>query len=134
MKEFRKQKKLLREDLHEARSNIHLSFDLWTSPNYFAIIAIVAHYIDRHGARQTKLLAMRRLEGEHTGTNIAQAVLNVVGEYRIGSRIGYFMLDNASSNDTAVDLILKTLYPKMTEKQRKRRRLRCLGHVVNLAA
>ena len=47
MSEIRKQKKRLRDDLREARSNIHLSFDLWTSPNYYAIIAIVAHYIDK---------------------------------------------------------------------------------------
>jgi hypothetical protein len=132
--EFKKQKRLLREDLREARSNIHLSFDLWTSPNYYAIIAIVAHYIDKHGQRQTKLLAIQRLEGEHSGANQAQVVLDVIGEYRIRGRIGYFMLDNASSNDTAVDLILQTLYPNMSEKQRKRRRLRCLAHVVNLAA
>ena len=134
MSEFRKQKRQLRDDLQEARSNIHLSFDLWTSPNYYAIIAIVAHYIDKKGLRQTKLLAIRRLEGEHSGANQAQIVLDVIGEYKIGGRIGYFMLDNASSNDTAVDLIMRTLYPKMSEKQRKRRRLRCLGHVVNLAA
>ena len=43
------------------------------------------------------------------------------------------MLDNASSNNIAVDLILKTLYPQITAKQRKRRRIRCLSHVVNLA-
>ena len=66
-----------------------------------------------------KFLAMQRLEGEHIGMNIAQVVLNVVGKYRIGSQIGYFMLNNVSSNDTVVDLILKTLYPKMTEKQCK---------------
>jgi len=132
--EFRKQKRQLRNDLREARSNIHLSFDLWTSPNYYAIIAIVAHYIDKNGTRQTKLLAMRRLEGEHSGANQAQIVLDVIGEYKIGGRIGFFMLDNASSNDTAVDIILKTLYPRMSAKQRKRHRLRCLGHVVNLCA
>ena len=44
------------------------------------------------------------------------------------------MLDNASSNNTAVDLILKTLYLKMLEKQRKRRRLRYLSYIVNLCA
>lgn len=58
----------------------------------------------------------------------------MIGEYKIGGRVGYLMLDNASSKDKAVDLILRTLYPKMSEKQRKRRRLRCLAHVVNLAA
>ena len=38
-------------------------------------------------------------------------VLNVISEYRIGSCLRYFVLDNALSNDIAVDLILKTLYP-----------------------
>jgi len=30
------------------------------------------------------------------------------------------MLNNALSNNTAINLILKTLYPKIIEKQRKR--------------
>jgi hypothetical protein len=29
--------------VHKARSNIHLSFDLWSSPSYLAIAAIVAY-------------------------------------------------------------------------------------------
>lgn len=132
--EYKKQKKKLKYDLREARSNIHISFDLWTSPNSYAIMAIVSHYIDKDGKKQTKLLAIRRLEGDHNGENQAQLVLQVLKEYKIGGRIGYFMLDNASSNDVAVDLILRTLYPNMPLKKRRSRRLRCLGHVVNLGA
>ena len=45
-----------------------------------------------------------------------------------------FVLDNASSNDVAVDRILRSLYPGMSEEARKRRRLRCLAHVTNLVA
>ena len=44
------------------------------------------------------------------------------------------MCDNASTNDTCVDAVLQALYPNMSEKQRKRRRLRCFGHIVNLCA
>jgi len=132
--EFLKQKKSLRKELRCARSSIHLSFDLWTSPNCHAIIAICAHYVDQNGALQTKLIALRRVEGEHSGENQAAIVLKVIKEYGIRKKIGYFMLDNASSNDTCVDCILRKLYPNMTEKQRKSRRLRCLGHVVNLIA
>ena len=132
--EFRKQKRKVKKGLKRARSNIHLSFDLWTSPNSYAIIAIVAHYIDEKGCRQTKLLAIRRLEGEHSGENIASAVLRVIKEYRIRNRVGFFILDNASSNDVAVDIILSKLYRDMDEKARKRRRLRCLAHVTNLVA
>ena len=60
---------------------------------------------------------MRRLEGEYFGANQAQIVLNVIGEYKIGGKIGFFILNNASSNNTAVNLILKTLYLKMSAKQ-----------------
>ena len=75
---------------------------------------------------------MQHLKGEHSGINQAQIVLDVISEYKINGRIGYFMLNNMLSNNTAVDLILKTLYPKMSEKQWKCHQLWCLGHVVNL--
>jgi hypothetical protein len=55
-------------------------------------------------------------------------------DYGISERIGYFMADNATSNDTCIDAVLKTLYPHMTATQQKRRRLRCFGHIVNLCA
>jgi hypothetical protein len=132
--EFEKRKKELRHELRAARSNIHISFDLWTSPNCYAIMAIVAHYIDSSGERQAKLIALRSIDGEHTGENMAALLLKVFREYKIGSRVGFFMLDNASTNDVCVDLVLRKLYPGMNEKQRRRRRLRCLGHVINLAA
>jgi hypothetical protein len=77
---------------------------------------------------------LRQLKGEHSGANIAQMVLNIIGEYRISSCLRYFVLNNASSNNIAVNLILKTLYPQITAKQQKRRRIRCLSHIVNLAA
>ena len=124
----------MRKELRSTRSNIHLSFDLWTSPNCYAIIAIVAHFIDSKGYRQTKLLAIRQLKGEHSGENIAASVLKVIKEYRIRDRIGFFVLDNAGSNDTAVEHILCSLYPEMSNEARKRRRLRCLLHVTNFVA
>lgn len=83
---------------------------------------------------QTTLLAIREVIGEHTGDNMAAVALKVIKEYKIGKKIVYFMLDNASSNDVCIDLILKRLYPRMSEKKRSQRRLRCLGHVINLAA
>ena len=131
---FAARKRKLRKELKRARSNIHLSFDLWTSPNCLAIIGIVSHFIDSKGCRQSKLLAIRQLKGEHSGENIAGAVLKVISEYRISKRVGYFVLDNVSSNDVAVDHILRSLYPDMTAAARKRRRLRCLAHVINLVA
>lgn len=132
--EFAIQKAKLRKELRRSKSNIHLSFDLWTSPNAYSIIAIISHFIDSNGYRRTKLLAIRQLKGDHSGENISKHVLKVIREYRIRKQIGFFILDNASTNDTAVDHILCSLYPEMSEKARKRRRLRCLAHVTNLVA
>jgi hypothetical protein len=74
------------------------------------------------------------LVGEHSGENMADVLLHIFDDYGISGRIGYFMADNASSNDACIDLVLQALYPNMTRKHRVRRRLRCFGHIVNLCA
>ncbi|KHO10917.1 Extracellular membrane protein, CFEM domain protein [Metarhizium robertsii ARSEF 23] len=133
MTAFMSKKEQLREDLQHSKSRISISFDLWTSPNPYAILGVVAMWIDAAGKRRSTVLGMRRVYGEHTGENVGSIVLELLKEYNIGGdSIGYFMLDNASSNDTAVDLILKELCPWMDAKQRRHRRLRCLGHIINL--
>ncbi|KJZ68286.1 hypothetical protein HIM_12323 [Hirsutella minnesotensis 3608] len=131
MDAFLTKKQRLKEDLQ--RSRISISFDLWTSPNPYAILGVVAMWTDATGKRRSTVLGMRRVHGEHSGENLGSAVLGLLKEYDIGGdQIGYFMLDNASSNDTAVEFILKELCPWMTPQQRRHRRLRCLGHIVNL--
>ncbi|KAG7410232.1 putative AC transposase [Fusarium oxysporum f. sp. raphani] len=133
MDAFLSKKQRLREDLQRSRSRISISFDLWTSPNPYAILGVIAMWIDTTGKRRTTVLGIRRVYGEHTGENLGSVVLELLKEYDIGGdEIGYFMLDNTSSNDTAVGFILKELCPWMDSKQRRHRRLRCLGHIVNL--
>lgn len=130
---FISKKQQLRDDLHHSRSRISISFDLWTSPNPYAILGVVAMWIDATGKRRSTVLGLRRVYGEHTGENVGSIIIELVKEYDIdGDLIGYFMLDNASSNDTAVEFILKELCPWMDSKQRRNRRLRCLGHIINL--
>lgn len=65
---------------------------------------------------------------------MAALLLKVIKDYKIGKKVGFFVTDNASSNDVAIDIVLRHLYPLMTKEQRQRRRLRCLGHIINLAA
>ncbi|KAH8621778.1 hypothetical protein IG631_23655 [Alternaria alternata] len=124
-------KERLRHGMHDARSSILLSFDLWTSPNYLAVLGVVAHSIDNS---RTAVLALREVEGEHSGENIAHVLLWVIKYYKSAGQIGYIMADNASTNDTCIISVLQALYPNMSVKQRRRRRLRCFGHIVNLCA
>jgi hypothetical protein len=47
-------------------------------------------------------------------------------------RLGFFIGDNTSVNDTAIRVILGQLRPDIKEPDS--RRVRCLGHIINLAA
>ncbi len=131
---FINRKNQLRIELHNALSAISISFDLWTSPNAHAILGVIAHFVDKQGRRRNVVLGLREVIGEHTGENMAAVLLEVFKDYKISGNIGYFMADNADSNDTCVDAILRALYPNMSPKKRKVRRLRCFGHIVNLCA
>src|SRR5437762_12313709 len=44
------------------------------------------------------------------------------------------MLDNAMNNDTCVALLCENLFPEAPSDYWKQRRLRCTGHIINLAA
>lgn len=58
----------------------------------------------------------------------------MIKDYELQDNIGYFVTDNATNNDTAIDIVLADLMPHLSPRQRLARRLRCLGHVINLAA
>src|SRR5437667_2998234 len=59
---------------------------------------------------------------------MSYAVASVIEEYSLQHKIGYFMLDNASTNDVCVSLLCR----KLNIAAEKTRRLRCTGHVLNL--
>ena len=46
---FEKRRGVLKLALRCSKSQIHFSFDLWTSPNHLALLGIVGHYIDEFG-------------------------------------------------------------------------------------
>ncbi|EFY94389.2 transposase-like protein [Metarhizium robertsii ARSEF 23] len=111
----------------KAKSSIHLSFDLWTASNASNYIGIVGHFVDIEGEKRDVLLGLPRLVGPHSGENIAFYVKEVVDQYELGSKLGYFMLDNAESNDTCLETLARW-FPMDV----RRRRLRCIGHVISI--
>jgi hypothetical protein len=121
----------VRQIVREARSRIHISFDLWTSPNGYALCAICAHFVGSDIRNTTALLGLKRMKGPHGGDNIAEVIIPVLEEYGVTSRLGVFVADNAESNDTAIRAILTQLRPELNVASR---RARCLGHIINLAA
>ncbi len=126
MTEYELRKVIFKNQLREDNlSAIHLSFNLWTSSNSKALMTVIAHYTNRQYKIQTRLLALRRLHDRYGGENQAALLIQIIKEFEITDRLGYFVTDNAFNNDTAVDIVLRTCLPTLTAAQRHQRRLRC---------
>jgi hypothetical protein len=123
----------VKRQLQAAKSKIHISFDVWTSPfNSFALCGVVAHFVNKEWRNQQVLLAMKRLYGTHHGEDIAEVIVPVLKVYGISAEmLGVFVGDNASNNDTCVRSILDEfeIYDPV-----EKRRSRCLGHIINIVA
>ncbi|RKK13988.1 hypothetical protein BFJ66_g18189, partial [Fusarium oxysporum f. sp. cepae] len=91
-------------------------------------------YLDASYQVQSRLLALRRVWGAHSGDNQATTIYDIFGEYGIRERIGAGVCDNVSSNDTCLASLYRQLSPAMTEEDIRNNRTRCFGHIVNLAA
>jgi hypothetical protein len=105
IRQFQAGKEQTKQLLQSARTATHLSLDMWTSTNHLAILGIIAHYISEDGILQECLLAMRVVDGQHTGENLSQYVLKVIQDYGITSRLGYLQMDNASNNDSLIRVL-----------------------------
>ena len=76
---FESKKENIRQQLRSAITKIHLGFDLWTSPNHQAYLAVTCHFLDVSGKYQVRLLSLRRQLGAHSGQNIATSLLRLLG-------------------------------------------------------
>ncbi|KZL84608.1 transposase-like protein [Colletotrichum incanum] len=100
--------------LSQAITKIHLSFDLWTSPNIYAFMGVTGHFLDTNGINQ------------------AGTLLTIAKLYGIEAKVGIAIADNAANNDACLDTLIPQLNPNMTSTDVKAYRLRCYGHILNL--
>ncbi|KAM3537959.1 hypothetical protein ARSEF1564_009122 [Beauveria bassiana] len=110
-------------------TQIHFTIDTWSSPSQHGLLAIVAHFINDESRQPRKaLLALRELKGAHSGDSLAEIFTEVIDSYGMRDKTGYFTLDNASNNDTILRALANTFGFNPAH-----RRLRCHGHIINLA-
>jgi hypothetical protein len=115
--------------LSQSAGKIHISFDGWTTKGgKRGFLGIVAHFADASGVIHDLPIALPQLAGAHTGDAISTVIVKTLKEYGITrDKLGYFVLDNAANNDTAVAAIAH-VYNFNPEH----RRLRCAPHTLNL--
>ncbi|KAK8912300.1 putative AC9 transposase [Metarhizium anisopliae] len=112
--------------LQRARSMVHFTFDGWTSRQNTSFLGINAHFIDRDWKQWRILLALPALRKRDTGAALADEVADTIGAFGLQDRIGYYTLDNATNNDTAME----ALGAEFNFDQHERR-IRCAPHFLN---
>ncbi|KAI8412223.1 hypothetical protein FOFC_08853 [Fusarium oxysporum] len=62
MRQYECQKERVKQRIQSAKSRIHISCDLWTSPNSLAILGVVAHYVTEDGQLEHHVLALKDID------------------------------------------------------------------------
>jgi hypothetical protein len=124
---FQRRWKIIFELIKNTKISVHLISDSWSASNGFNYAGIVSHFVDGKGLKRDVLIGLPRVISPHYGESIATYIKKVIDCYELGSKLGYFVLDNAGTNDTHLEA-LALWFPIDVNK----RRLRCIGHIINL--
>lgn len=131
---WQSQQDIVRKKVQSALSSIHLSLDIWTSPNRLLLLGVCAHFVDRSREKHSKALLALREVMNHSGDEQFATLLPVLQDYGIVRRLGAIVCDNASSNDTLCRAIGIHLREKEgIEWNSTYRRIRCTGHAIHLS-
>lgn len=130
---FAEGKRRLQHIFATAVSDIHITCDMWTSPNHLGLLTVVAHFTSEKFELHTVILALVEVQGEHSGLNQGEIVLEVFKQYKICNKVGYFVMDNVGSNDRLIQTVAASLNEEGVAYNADQRRLRCNGHIINLA-
>lgn len=89
LRQYDIERERIKSRVQNARSKVHISCDLWTSPNDFAVLGIVAHYISEDNQLEHSVLALVEITGPHEGENLAPHVIKVVEDWGIVLKLGF---------------------------------------------
>ncbi|KAK7571327.1 hypothetical protein V3481_007143 [Fusarium oxysporum f. sp. vasinfectum] len=124
----------IKDKLAIASSPIHISTDLWTSPHRHALLAVCAQWVDQDYQLQKALLGLPECRGSHSGERQADLIMSILETFGIMSKLGYHTGDNATSNNTCLESIARRLKENLNiDYDPKKRRIRCIGHIINLS-
>jgi hypothetical protein len=126
-------KAAIKQELQSSLSSIHLAPDGWSSPNGLGLLGVVAHFVSAEYGLQHLTLGIKEILGEHGGENMGEMLYKLAEDYGITSKVGYLMMDNAHPNNTMIRELGRRLNEREINYNPETRRLRCMGHVINLS-
>jgi hypothetical protein len=79
---------------------------------------VIAYYTDNIFKNRNIMIALKRLYETYFGENMSSLLIEIINNFDLKERLKYFIINNASSNDTCVYHILIFLLPDLSKIQR----------------
>ena len=102
VQQFDRYHSTVQEVLNRSPGQIHIAFDGARTRNRHALYGVTAVFRDNENQLQKVVLGIPELVERHTGENIAAEILEIIRSFGIEDKVGYFTLDNAANNETAM--------------------------------
>ena len=125
------EKKKLRALLTSQCQRVSLTTDTWTSIQNMSYLCLTAHFIDSQWNMHKRILNFCVIKS-HKGINIGNVIDTCMDEWGL-TRVMCITVDNASSNDTAIQQLKKRLLKKNAFVMGGEAfHIRCFAHVLQL--
>ncbi|KAL7584678.1 zinc finger BED domain-containing protein RICESLEEPER 2-like [Lactuca sativa] len=102
---FNREKIRLKKLLELNPGRISLTFDLWSSINTDGFLCATCHFIDEEWKLQKRILSFQYMPPPHSGICLTETISTLLTDWGIDKKLFTITLDNASSNDTFVNLL-----------------------------
>ena len=106
---YERYRQILRGNIQEAIGDIHISTDMWTSPARKAYLCICVRWISQDYQFKHGMLALPQVLFSHSGEVQAAIILCTLKSFGITTKLGYHTGDNATSNDTLLRELSRSL-------------------------
>ena len=94
-KAFKHEQTFIQKRLQNTLEKISLTLDRWTSKNQISFLSITAYWIDENSKLNQITLEFYHLKGLHSEENLAKAIVKVLKEYGILSKVSFFYRSTA---------------------------------------
>jgi hypothetical protein len=86
-------------------TSVSLTSDIWSGNVKKDYLSVVSHYVDPDWQLEKRVIGFRLINESHSGDNIAKRVYAVLDEYGLTAKVFSVTLDNASSNNKAIQTL-----------------------------
>lgn len=78
LRQFTLEKDRVKQRVQSARTKIHISCDIWTSPSTLPIVGVIGHYINEDNMLEHTVIGMKKIIGTHDGDSVSRVVYKVL--------------------------------------------------------